>query len=189
MQISEREEFLKSMEPISEHPSDAPIAAHMVRAGQKAGLGPMAAVAGAISEYVGRELLTLSPELIIENGGDIFLKVDHTIVVGLFAGKSPFSNRVGIRVKPTALPLGICTSSGVIGHSVSLGKADAATIVSRDVCLADAMATALGNRISKPEHMKDAVEWAMTVSGVDAALAIMGDQIAAVGAIELAPLS
>jgi ApbE superfamily uncharacterized protein (UPF0280 family) len=186
--IDRRDEFLTSLEPIDEDTIDAPIVCHMVRAGRKAGIGPMAAVAGAVADYVGRELLEHSPELIIENGGDIFIKVDHPIIVGLFAGQSPFSNRIGLRVEPTILPLGICTSSASVGHSTSLGNADAATIISKDLPLADGVATALGNRIKESNDLKKGVEWAMNVPGVDGALAILGDQIAATGEIELVSL-
>jgi ApbE superfamily uncharacterized protein (UPF0280 family) len=187
--IARRPEFLKSLVPLDEHPADAPIAIRMTRAGRKAGTGPMAAVAGAVAEHVGRGLLQWSPELVIENGGDIFMKVAHPTVVGIFAGKSHFSGRVGIRVEPTVIPVGICTSSATVGPSLSLGRADAATVVSRDVCLADAAATALGNRIKSAHDLKQAVEWVMQIPGVDGALAVLGDQIAAVGNIELVPLA
>jgi ApbE superfamily uncharacterized protein (UPF0280 family) len=187
--IARRREFLTSLAQVDENPADSPMVLKMIRAGKKAGVGPMAAVAGAIAEYVGQGLLPLSPELIVENGGDIFLKVTEPIVVGIFAGDSPFNGRIGIRRESTLIPLGICTSSATVGPSLSLGRADAATIVSRDAALADAMASALGNRIRKPSDLKPAVEWAMTVPGVDGALAVMGDKIAASGDIELVPLA
>ena len=186
--ISRRVEFFRSLVPISEDPSDSPLVLQMIRAGQKASTGPMAAVAGAVAEFVGRGLLKWSPEVIIENGGDIFLKVAHQVVIGVHAGKSPFSGRLGIMVGPSPLPLGVCTSSATVGPSLSLGSADAATVISRDVCLADAVATALGNRVSKPKDLKRAVEWAVEVPVVDGALAIIGDKISAVGDLELVPI-
>ncbi len=185
--IARRPEFLRSLEPIGEDPTDSPLALRMVRAGQKAGTGPMAAVAGAVAEFVGHGLLQWSPEVIIENGGDIFLKIARPIVVGVHAGRSIFSGRLGIRVEPSAIPLGVCTSSATVGPSLSLGSADAATIISRDVCLADAVATGVGNRISQARDLTMAVEWAMEIPGVLGALAIMGDKIAAVGNLELVP--
>jgi ApbE superfamily uncharacterized protein (UPF0280 family) len=187
--IAHRSEFLKSLAPIDEDPTDSPLALRMVHAGQKAGTGPMAAVAGAVAEFVGQGLLRWSPEVIVENGGDIFLKIAHPIVVGIHAGKSPFSGRVGIKLEATPIPVGLCTSSATVGPSLSLGSADAATILSRDVCLADAMATALGNRISGPRDLKGAVAWAAEVPGVDGALAIIADKIAAVGSLELVPIA
>lgn len=186
--IVRRPEFLTSFVPLEEQPEDGPLAGRMIRAGKKAGTGPMAAVAGAVAEFVGRGLLALSSELIVENGGDIFLRIDHPVVVGVFAGESPLSNRIGLRVNPSVLPLGLCTSSGMVGPSYSAGRADAATILSRDTVLADAVATALGNRISAARDLEPAMKWAMSVAGVDAALAIIGDKIAAMGDLELVAL-
>ncbi len=160
----------------------------MIRAGKKAGTGPMAAVAGAVAEFVGKELLQWSPEVIIENGGDIFLKVARPILVGIFAGNSRLSGRLGIQVEPTILPIGICTSSGRVGPSLSLGVSDAATIISKDTALADAVATAMGNRIRSDRDLKAAVEWAMTIPGVEGALAAIDEKMAVLGDLELAPL-
>jgi len=185
--IANRPEFLTSLDPIEEDPADAPVAAGMILAGKKAGTGPMAAVAGAVAEFVGRALLEFSAEVIIENGGDIFVMVSRPIVVGLCAGDSALSGRVGIKVGPTPFPVGICTSSGPGGPSRSFGRADAAMVVSRDVALADAVATALGNRVERPSDLKAAVEWAHAVPGVDGALALLGERLAVLGQIELVP--
>lgn len=185
--IARRSEFASSMTPIEEDEFDGPTVLRMIGAARKAGTGPMAAVAGAIAERVGRELLTVSDELIVENGGDIFVKVDTPVVVGLYAGKSPFSNRIGIKAQP-GLPLGICTSSRTVGPSLSLGAADAATVVSRDTALADAVATALGNRINGHADLKRAVEWAVSVPGVESAVAIIGEKLALQGDLELVRL-
>lgn len=186
--IARRPEFLTSLKPLPEDPADAPVALKMIRAGRKAGTGPMAAVAGAVAEYVGRALVPLSPEIIIENGGDLFLMVAQPIVVGMYAGKSPLSNRFGIKIAPTPLPLGICTSSAKVGPSLSLGNADCATIISRDVALADAVATGLGNRIQRPDDLTAALEWAASIPGVDGALGVLDDKLAVVGDIELVPV-
>jgi ApbE superfamily uncharacterized protein (UPF0280 family) len=186
--IARRPEFLKSLAPVEEHEADSPAVRNMVRAGRKAGTGPMASVAGTVAEYVGRGLLQWSREVIVENGGDLFIKVDEPVLVGLFAGSSPFNGRLALRVDPTPLPLGVGTSSGTFGHSLSKGKADAATAVSRDIPLADAVATATGNRISGAGDLKKTVEWALSVPGVEGALAIFRDKIAAVGNLELVPL-
>ena len=187
--IAVRPEFLKSFEPLEEDASDSPVVLRMIRAGKKAGTGPMAAVAGAVAEYVGQGLLRWSPEVIVENGGDIFLKIAEPVIVGLLAGSSPFSGKLGIRVEPTQISLGICTSSATVGPSVSLGRADAATIVSKDAALADAMASALGNRVKKSSDLRPAVEWAMGIAGVEGALVVFGDRMAALGDVELVPVS
>lgn len=186
--IARRPAFLTSLEPLDEDPADSPAVLQMVRAAKKAGVGPMAAVAGEVAYYVGKGLQEKSPEVIIENGGDLFIHVNRSVVVGLFAGDSPFSGRIGLKVDPTPVSVGVCTSSATIGPSLSLGHADCATIVSRSVPLADAVATAMGNRVHKPADLKHAVEWAVSIPGVDGALAVLGDKIAALGEIELVPL-
>ncbi len=186
--IERRNEFLKSREPLDEAPKDSFLASRMIAAGRLAGTGPMAAVAGAVAEHVGRGLLEHSPEVLVENGGDIFIRVEDPIVVGIFAGESRFSGRMGIRIEPGPLPIGVCTSAGTVGPSVSLGKADAATVISRNVPLADAVATALGNRVSSSDGLKAAVEWAAAIPGVAGVLAIIGEQIAAQGDLELVPI-
>jgi ApbE superfamily uncharacterized protein (UPF0280 family) len=187
--IAARPEFLKSFEPLEENAEDAPVVLRMIRAGKTAGTGPMAAVAGAVAEYVGQALLQWSPEVIVENGGDIFLKVAEPVVVGILAGSSPFSGKIGIKVDSTPVALGICTSSATVGPSLSFGRADAATIVSKDVALADAVASGLGNRVKKPSDLRPAVEWALSVAGVEGALVVLEDRIAALGDIELVPVS
>jgi ApbE superfamily uncharacterized protein (UPF0280 family) len=187
--IARRREFLTSLDPIEEDPADSPAVLQMIRAGKRAGTGPMAAVAGLVAEYVGRRLLQWSPEVIVENGGDIFVHVARPIIVGLLAGKSPFSGRTGIRIDPTPVSVGVCTSSGTVGPSLSLGVADSATVISHDAALADAVATATGNRVRKPSDLREAVQWALTVPGVQGAIAVLDDRIAAQGAIELMPLA
>jgi len=109
--------FLTSLEPLP-IPRDAPhIIRQMAEAAHKAGVGPMAAVAGAIAEFVGNELLAFSPEIIVENGGDIYLKSSRGRIVGIYAGESPLTGKLGLEINGRDTPVGICTSSGTVGHS------------------------------------------------------------------------
>src|SRR4030042_1905049 len=71
--IEKNPEFQTSLEPVNVPESAPAIVKDMAAAGAKAGVGPMAAVAGAIAEYVGKELLEFSPEIIVENGGGVFI--------------------------------------------------------------------------------------------------------------------
>jgi uncharacterized protein len=157
----------------------------MVWAGQQAGVGPMAAVAGAVAEHVGTELLTQSSEVIVENGGDVFLKTKGLSTVGIFAGKSPFNLRVGIRVDSESGPISVCTSSGTVGHSKSMGKADAVCVVSRSCCLADALATSIGNLVSMENDIQKGIEYGKQVQGVQGIVIIVGKKIGAWGDIEI----
>jgi len=156
----------------------------MYEAAGAAGVGPMAAVAGAVARFVGQRLRALSREVVVENGGDLHLDLAEEAVVGLFAGTSPFSGRLGLRIRPEATPLGVCTSSGTVGPSLSFGRADAATVLARDAALADAVATGVGNRVQGPEDLEAAVEWAFKIPGVTGAVAVLGDRLAARGEVE-----
>ncbi len=106
-----------------------------------------------------------SPEVIVENGGDIFLKTSQAATVALYAGNSPLSLKVGILLAAAMTPLGVCTSSGTVGHSLSLGRADAACVLAADTALADAAATALGNRVKVPDDIPAALEWLSNTPG------------------------
>jgi ApbE superfamily uncharacterized protein (UPF0280 family) len=181
--------FLTSLEPLPS-PHEAPlIVKDMTEAGQRTGVGPMAAVAGAIAEHVGRELLAFSPEVIIENGGDIYLKCLTKRVIGIFAGKSPLTGKIGLEIEPKDTPLGICTSSGTVGHSLSFGRADAAVAISPSVTLADAAATAIGNRVKQTGDIPGAVEFSRSIGGLTGAIIIIGEDIGAWGNVKLCETS
>jgi len=181
--------FAATHEPYLLDPSIAPlIALAMARAGNKAGVGPMAAVAGAFSHAVGQFLLPYTDEVVVENGGDIFIVGQQDRVIGVFAGKSPFSHKIGIKIAKKNMPLGVCTSSGTVGPSFSYGKANAVVILSHDVLLADAVATAAANVVQTEEDLEKSVEIAKNIKGIKGILAIKDKQMAAWGDIELIPL-
>ncbi len=187
--IAQYPEFLPALTPWPDDPFAPPVVREMITAARAVGVGPMAAVAGAIAERVGRALEPLSPEVIVENGGDIYLKVTSPATVSLFAGKSPLSHRVGLRIDPDMSPLGVCTSSGTVGPSLSFGRADAACILAPNAALADAAASALGNRVQNAGDIAAALEWAETVPDILGAVVIVGDKLGAWGRVELLPLA
>lgn len=160
----------------------------MCEAAELAGVGPMAAVAGWFAQRTGLFLTRFSKDVIVENGGDIWLKTSRIRKVSIFAGTSPFSQRIGLEIRPVNTPLGICTSSGTVGHSLSFGCADAVVILAPSAVLADAVATAAGNRVQGVADLQKTVEWALTVPGVTGAVAILGDKLAAHGEVRLLPL-
>jgi ApbE superfamily uncharacterized protein (UPF0280 family) len=184
-----RPEFFRGLEPIP-MPADAPpIVREMIRAGRAAGVGPMAAVAGAVAEFVGRGLMPLSPSgVIVENGGDVFLFSTADLTVGLFAGQAALSMKLGLRLPAERTPAGVCTSTGSFGHSLSYGKAEAATVVADTAALADAAATALGNRLNTPQNLTPALEWVLTVPGVRGAAAAIEGRAGFLGELEIVPV-
>ena len=182
-------DFGRSLIPWPDDPSAPSIVQDMIRAGQSADVGPMAAVAGAVAERVGRTLRRQTGEVIVENGGDIFLDVDSEIVIGILAGRSPLSSRLGLRIDPAATPLGVCTSSGTVGHSKSYGNADAVCVVSPSCALADAAATAIANHVKTPDDINAAVLKAQTISDVLGVIVIIDDKMGMWGQIELTAMS
>jgi ApbE superfamily uncharacterized protein (UPF0280 family) len=96
--------------------------------------------------------------------------------------------RVGLRLKPDLLPLAVCTSSGTIGHSLSLGTADAVCVVSASCCLADASATAIGNRIRSKKDIQSAIEFGKNIDGVQGLVIILEDEMGIWGDLEVIPL-
>lgn len=164
------------------------IVREMAAAGRKAGVGPMAAVAGALAENVGRDLLAHSPGAIVENGGDLFIKASRPVTVGIFANRSPLSLRIGLRIDASRSPVAVCTSSGTVGHSLSLGRADAVCIVSASCSLADAVATAVGNKVQKVGDIQDGLKIGNNIKGVDGMVIIVNEKIGMWGDIEIVPL-
>ncbi|MBP5165761.1 MAG: UPF0280 family protein [Oscillospiraceae bacterium] len=144
----------------------------------------MAAVAGAVAEHVGRALSGLSEEVIVENGGDVFLIGRRERTVAIYAAESPLSGLLGVTVLPQG-GMGVCTSSGTVGHSLSLGRADAAVVIARSCALADAAATRLGNLVRAPDDIEDALERICSVKDVLGALVIIGDRMGAKGDVRL----
>ena len=182
------EKFMRALKPHPAQPGAPAIVLSMAKAGRAAGTGPMAAVAGAIAQHVGEYLARRTREVIVENGGDIFIRTERERRIGIFAGPSPFTNRLALEIEPHRTPLGICTSSGTVGHSLSLGCADAMVVLAPSAALADAVATAAGNLVHNESDLQQAVDFAMEVKAITGALAIKNDKLAAAGHIKLAPM-
>lgn len=157
----------------------------MIQAGNTVNVGPMAAVAGVFAQLAGRFLLNRAEEVIVENGGDIFIKTANPCRVGIYAGNSPLSGRVALEILPEDTPLGVCTSSGTVGHSFSEGNADAVVTVSPSTPLADAAATALGNEVKGEENLDEVIQAAQSIEGIKGVLIICNDKMAAWGQIKL----
>ena len=182
-------EFVTSLIPLDRLFPVPPLIADMLEAGRLARVGPMAAVAGAVAEYTGKTLLHHSREVIVENGGDIFVKSDSDTVFGIYAGTSPFTMTTGIRITKGERPYGLCTSSGTFGHSKSFGRADAATVLSDSCPLADAVATKLGNMVKTGGDIKHAIDAGKAIPGVRGIVIIIGENIGLWGDLKLVSLS
>ena len=186
--IKSHPEFLTTLQPCAEDPYASPIVDEMIRTTRAVGIGPMASVAGAIAQYVGKGLLELTDQVIVENGGDIFLKIDRPATVSIFAGDSPLSDKLGLIVPTRLMPVSICSSSGKVGHSLSMGSSDVICLMSASAMLADGAATALGNRVKSKKDLDNVSNWADRIGGILGGVAIMGDKMAAWGDIKLVGL-
>ena len=181
--------FLTSLEPVAIG-DDAPhLITEMAEAAKKAGVGPMASVAGAIAEFVGSQLLAFSPEIIVENGGDIYLKSFGERLIGIYAGKSPLTGKIGLEINGQDTPMGICTSSGTVGHSLSYGKADAVIVLSPSAALADAAATAIANMIIQPSDIPSGIEFARSIDGLKGVIIIQNEKVGLWGEVKLCQMS
>lgn len=184
--IMKDEKFYSSLAPIIIK-NDAPgIVKVMAEASKQAGVGPMAAIAGAIAEYVGKDLLAFTDQVIVENGGDIFLKTSKTRMIGIYAGeRSPFTGKLALEIGPYENGIGVCTSSGTVSHSLSFGAADAALIISENTALADAAATAAGNIVKGESDIEKAIEFARSLTGVKGVLILVNDKMGSWGDLRL----
>ncbi len=150
-----------------------------------AGVGPMASVAGAVAEFLGRELIPKSPELLVENGGDIFIKKQGNIKLSLYAGKGSFVNGLTFLIENKDGETGICSSSSFLGHSLSFGNADLTTVISPSAVFADALATKLANMVHGEEDVGKALEFAKSFSLTRGVLAVKGEKIGIWGDIQI----
>lgn len=181
--------FAESFVPIDVPASAPELVRRMARAARLANVGPMAAVAGAVSEHVALGLMAFSGEVVVENGGDDFVVLRRERMVAIHAGTSPLSGRVGLRIPADSTPLAIATSSGTVGPSLSMGRADSVSILSSDGALADAAASAAGNRVHGSDDIQAALDVARGINGVLGAVVIVGGSMGAWGAVDLVSLA
>ncbi len=179
--------YARSLVPYHPTASAPDIFKRMSAVADITGIGPMSAVAGACSEYVATKLKERygCREIIVENGGDIYAEFAHDTDVAVFAGSSPLSERVGFSIPATLSPIGICTSSGTIGPSLSFGKADAMMIVCRDVLLADSYATAFANKIKIAEDIEPVMHEIEQLPAIIGAIAIKDDKMGIIGKLQM----
>lgn len=158
--------FLTSLKPlkIPKNIETPLIIKNMLESGIIAEVGPMASVAGTISESSIEYLINEgSKHSIIENGGDISLKTNKKTICGIYAGNSSLSGTLGFQLPAQRKPLGICTSSGTVGPSLSFGRADSVTVISKHASHADALATSIANKVQNKndeDAIQEGLDWA-----------------------------
>jgi len=174
--------FRRSLEPIALL-GDAPeVARRMDRAARLVGVGPMAAVAGAMAQCAAEAGLKAgAAEAIVENGGDIYLRAAEPVIISLYTGTAELAGRLAFSLQPEDTPISICSSSGKMGHSKSLGDCDLATVVAKDAALADAAATMAANMVRAVKQVDAALETIAAIDGVDGVLIVKNDHVGLAG--------
>ncbi len=184
--ITKDPRFLTALKPLAVELNAPPIIKQMAEAARAANVGPMSAVAGAIAEFLGRDLLKQGyKDVLVENGGDIFLKTSKARRIGIYAGRSKLYNSLSLKIKAKDTPVGICTASGTVGHSLSFGCADSVVILAKSATLADAVAAAVCNQVQTKQDLEKAVNFARSIRGVAGAVVILKNNLANWGKVEL----
>ena len=183
--IENHHDFKDSLLPLPLDHLASSIIRDMLTKSKICGVGPMAGVAGAIAEFVGFDLLDKTENIIIENGGDIFIKTNNNLIVSVYAGESPLSYNVNFVVKPGETPMGICTSSATVGPSINFGKADAVCVISPSATLSDAAASAIGNKVKSRKDIKMALDYGIKIQGIAGIIIIIGKDLGITGKVEL----
>ena len=153
---------------------DAPEAARrMAAASELTGLGPMAAVAGTLAQLgVEAAVAAGSSEAIVENGGDIYIHAASALTIGLYAGENAIAGRLAFRIEPDRLPIALCSSSSTMGHSLSFGRCDLATVIAKEAALADAAVTLVCNLIKSEKDLTPVLDDVGALPGIEGILAV-----------------
>lgn len=185
--ISRDPAFHRSFVPVSLLPDAPEVAQRMAQAAALAGVGPMAAVAGAMAQLAAEAaLLAGAQEAIIDNGGDIYLLATRPVLISIHTGTPHIGDKLAFSLQPSDTPLSLCSSSGKMGHSTSLGLCDLATVIAKDAALADAAATLAANLVKTIDDVDLSLERVMAIPGVEGVLIVKEDRIGLAG--KLPPL-
>jgi len=178
--------FYNSLVPITMDNFAPKIIKEMIRASNLANTGPMACVASAVNNHLKNYLIRNGKSnFILENGGDILLYGDIERIIKIYSGNSPLNNKIKIKIDSGYSQLGVCTSAGTIGPSLSLGTADAAVVISKDILLADALATYIGNMVKEESDINYALEYGYKTNNIEGILIIKNNSLGAIGNINL----
>jgi ApbE superfamily uncharacterized protein (UPF0280 family) len=180
--IRRHPDFAASLEPLELLPGAPEVARRMQAAAAATGVGPMAAVAGTMAQLaVEAARAAGAEEAIVENGGDLFLDSPGVVIVALYAGNNPLSGKLALRVEPGRMPLAVCSSSSFMGHSLSFGRCDLATVVAADAALADAAATLACNQVRSVRDVSPVLERVCSLPGICGILIVKADRVGMAG--------
>lgn len=180
--IRRHPDFQHSLTPLPVDAMAPAVAQRMAKAAQLAGVGPMAAVAGAMAQLaVEAAIKAGAREAIVDNGGDIYLQADGPVTIGIYAGKDNRIGKLAFWLKSSDTPLSICASSGKMGHSLSLGQCDLAVVVAKEGALADAAATRAANLVTSLSDVEPALRTISALPGVSGVLIVQEGYVGLAG--------
>ena len=177
--------FLKSLSPVTIKSFFSPIIKKMCRLSEPFNVGPMASVAGTVNDFIADHLIRYCSSLLIENGGDLFLYSKRDLKVGVYLKNPYFKNKLVLKISVKDMPCGLCSSSSVFGHSLSLGKCDLAIAMAKSSIIADAWATAIANSIITADDIEKSMDYFMRIGDLKGLLIVKDDKIGIWGSIEL----
>ncbi|ADW19368.1 ApbE family lipoprotein [Desulfobulbus propionicus DSM 2032] len=176
--IARHPDFLTSLVPVVLLDDAPEVAQRMAAASALTGLGPMAAVAGTLAQMGAEAAMAIGcPEAIVENGGDIYIHADSPVTIGIYAGDNAIAGKLAFRLDPATLPLALCSSSSKMGHSLSFGRCDLATVVAKDAALADSAVTLVCNLIKTEKDLTPVLDDVGAIAGIDGILAVKNGKI------------
>jgi uncharacterized protein len=185
------QKFLKSLLPITVLDQSAPDIAQMMKeAAALTNVGPMAAVAGSIAQLAAeieyletekRSRKNIKTETIVENGGDIFMVLKKELILGIYTDVKSLQGKLAFRILPEDTPLGVCSSSSTMGHSLSLGNCNLTTVFSKSGALADAAATRACNMVRDKSDIQNTLNEISSIDGINGLIIIKGDSVGMTG--------
>ena len=182
-QIRQDRFFLTTLEPYDPEPSSQRIIRRMCAASAAAGVGPMATIAGVIAQEALEAMVSNGCRHgWVDNGGDIALITERPATLEIFSDPES-RNACALELEPTDEIIGVCTSSGTLGHSVSFGNADVALAIADDAVLADALATAIGNAVTDKKSLSTCFDKFKSMDGFRAGLAMIEGSISMHGKV------
>ncbi|WP_163340753.1 UPF0280 family protein [Desulfopila sp. IMCC35008] len=176
--IKQHPAFASALKPINLLPEAPPVVQKMAEASGKTGLGPMASVAGTLAQYgVEAALEAGCTDALVENGGDMYIASSAPVTIGIYAGKNAIGTQLAFHIFSEDLPLSICSSSSKMGHSLSFGNCELATVIAKDAALADSAATLVCNSISKQEDVEQVLDNVGSIEGIQGILVIKDNNV------------
>jgi len=180
-QIRRDDFFLTTLEPYEPDKEAGRVIERMCTASRAATVGPMATVAGTIAQEALEAMIAEGcAHGWVDNGGDVAIMLENPATMEIFSEPGSDS-AAALDLEPTNGIIGICTSSGKLGHSISFGNSDAAVAIAKDALLADALATAIGNRVKDIDSLSNCFDDLKEVSGFIGGLAMIGGSVAMCG--------